>query len=199
MTTPVVIATLLDAVNEVLDACRIEQIEDIAEATDGTNEDAEAALSAVDFAAREFQHSGWFFNTENDVTISPDGSGYLNIPTNALSISKARYKTTRNQRLANRGTRLYDPYNHTYVFTEDAVCDIIYLLPFEEMPSAMRSYVAAAAARRFGIPRLPTGSTFRYTEEALRSALKLAHEEDERQRNEYAAGSSPHFARHAQR
>jgi hypothetical protein len=51
--------------------------------------------------------------------------------------------------IVQRGTRLYDTRNRTYVFTEDAIGELIREIPFEDLPPVVNDLVAAEAVLRF--------------------------------------------------
>lgn len=46
-----------------------------------------------------------------------------------------------------RGSRLYDKKNHTYVFTAAPYCDLIYFLSWDELPEVLRNYIKISATR----------------------------------------------------
>ncbi|MCQ1856388.1 hypothetical protein, partial [Neorhizobium galegae] len=48
-----------------------------------------------------------------------------------------------------RGQRLYDRRNHTFEIGKTVKVEIVFLLPFEELPEAARTYITIKAGRRF--------------------------------------------------
>jgi len=96
---------------------------------------------------REVQRKGWWFNEELEYQLSPDSNDYVPVPTNAMRVrvSTPEY----NQELVHRGNRLYDMSNHTYVIGKAVKVDIVFLLPFDELPESAREYITVRAARRF--------------------------------------------------
>lgn len=118
---------------------------------------------------REFQTRGYKFNTEKDYLLVRDASGFIVLPANILQA-----KPSGSDALAKagiRGNRLYDLENHTYVWTRDLRCTIVVALPFDEMPSPARGYVAIAAARKFQKRVLGSDSLNRFTQEDELTAL----------------------------
>jgi len=94
------------------------------------------------------QAQGWWFNTEKDYPLARDASGFINIPTNVSRIDTNFI----NHPLIDpvqRGTRMYDMKNHTYVFTQDLLVDVQWIFPYEELPESAREYIAVRAARIF--------------------------------------------------
>lgn len=110
--------------------------------------DVAVAQQILEETSREVQEKGWTFNTEDRVTLPFTAGGEINIPSNALRI---KLDEGYDGSLTQRGSRMYDRENHTYVFdtTRTLAFQITYMLAFEELPQAARSYIAIAAARKF--------------------------------------------------
>ena len=98
---------------------------------------------------KDVQNEGWIFNIERHVSKSPEATtGYITIPNNVLSYDLNGDFTYRNKDLVRRNGRLYDLVNHTDVFTQDVVLDIVYLWPFEDLPSIFKRYITYRASGR---------------------------------------------------
>ena len=98
---------------------------------------------------KDVQNEGWIFNIERHVSKSPEATtGYITIPNNILSYDLNGDSTYRNQDLVRRNGRLYDLVNHTDVFTQDVVLDIVYLWSFEDLPSIFKRYITYRASGR---------------------------------------------------
>lgn len=192
MSTPTTPMSLLEAVNTLLACVRISSVMSLM--PESLNMDAADAKQALDNASRQMQAEGWYFNTEYNLKLEPDvNSNHINLPANTLRVKVARCST--NDRLIERGRRLYDPKRHTYELPDGASVDIVVALPFEDLPTVARDYVVAVAARAFGIPKLPTGATFRFTEEYVNTArVELERMEIDWADNTLAQ-SSEHFKR----
>lgn len=195
-TTPTIPKTLLDAVNDLLRAVRVAPVAGLL-VTD-LNADAQAAKQAIDGASIELQQQGWFFNTEEGVVLDPTVDGEIVLAENVLEVLSSRYRSSGNQ-LAHRGSRLYDPTKRTYAIGESVEVDIVIALDFSELPNAARLYVTALAARRFCLPRLPTNTTFAYTQEVLSTALTTLQQKDADARDQDLKATSPHFAKMGRR
>ena len=187
ITTP---RTLLEAVNALLGAIRVSGVMSLNAAD--LNEDAASAKQALDATAREVQLRGWEFNTEVGIVLDPSPTGEVVLPQNAL---KARNIRCSQKRLTKRGLKLYDAEKHTFKIGVSVKLDIVVALEFDDMPESIKLYVTALAARRWCIPRMPTGSTFQYTEEVLNAAYAAAEEEDHETSDADLATTSPHFAK----
>lgn len=187
--TPTVPKTLLEAVNELLRAIRMAAVMSL-DAAD-SNEAASSAKKALDSAAIEVQMEGRYFNTVTEATIDPTVDGEIALPANCLKVRSARAWS--GDRLVPRGSRLYNPKTRTFVIGEAVKVDMVEALEFEDLSQAFRTWVTALAARRFCIPRLPTGSTFQYTEDFLSAAIAAAELENAEVMDETLQQSSPHF------
>jgi hypothetical protein len=109
--------------------------------------DVAQALSALNEANREVQDRGWGFNTDERVSIPLSVEGYLYIPTAALRIKP---ESDQNIRVSQRGNRLYDKDNNTFVFTNpNLLFRIVNLFDFEYIPDVARRYIAVKASRMF--------------------------------------------------
>jgi len=110
-----------------------------------TSVDALAALSVLHSVNRGVQVEGWFFNTEYDYPLVPDLDNNLPLPTNLMSVDSSEVSNKHD--LVQRGSRASDRKNHTYTFTDTVKCNLILLLPFEEIPEAARNYITLRASR----------------------------------------------------
>jgi len=114
--------------------------------------DAEMAETILDNITRSVQSTGWSFNEEIGYTLSPDSKGHLNLPANCvrvdLSQTESKYRNSTFD-YVQRGSKLYDKINHTYVISDTVVVDMIVLLDFEELPEAARRFITIRASRSF--------------------------------------------------
>lgn len=188
-TTPTIPADLLQAVNELLRAIRMAAVMSLSAAD--LNEAASDAKLALDNASLEVQMQGWEFNTVRCAVIDPDVNGEITLPSNCLKVRSARYYGY--DRYVFRNGKLYDPRNRTFTIGQSVKVDMVEALEFSWLSAAFRKWVTALAARRFCLPKLPTGSTFQYTEEYLLSAQSAAELEDAETLDMDLTGTSPHF------
>lgn len=193
--TPTTPTTLLDAINILLSGIKVSRIASLLQIN--RNEDAGAAKETLDTVAREVQMVGYEFNTERGRKIDPDVNGEISIPVNTLRVISSRCSS--GNRLVQRGGRLFDTKKLTYNVAATVEVDLVVALPFDELPMSAKSYVTAVAARRFCVPRLPDGATFRYTEEMVGSALAIMQQEDTDVQGSDLKETSPHFGRMGRR
>lgn len=194
-TTPTEPTTLLEALNNLLEAARIDRVSSY-EAVN-QHSDAASAKAALDDVSREVQREGWTFNTEPEYLVEPTVAGELVLPANTLKVTSARYQS--GNRLTHRGLRLYDPKLRTFIFTGSAEVDLVVGLEFNDLPQAFKSYITAMAARRWALPKVPEGTTFRYTEEAVQHARNKAEQEETEALDQDMGDTSPHIAMHRRR
>ena len=109
--------------------------------------DIQIAVNLLRDTSRAVQTVGWFFNTESEYEISRNGSNEIEVPANALEMDLAPSNSSWSEDVIQRGSRMYDKYNHTYIFTENKKFDIIWFLPWLELPEAARNFIKIRAAR----------------------------------------------------
>lgn len=146
---------LLDAVNACLRAIsqsRVNSVDttlpDVAQAVDKIGEITELILSA-----------GWQCNSDTKFTLALDSNSKVPVPANALSVDIKEYNpgiSFASIRVdPNDGVkRLWDNTNNTWVFSQPPQVDVIYLLPFDNLPSHFQRYIAARSAREFAVDKV---------------------------------------------
>lgn len=130
-----------------------------------------SGLASVDVArqilhdvSREIQGQDWEFNSEAEYVLPLTIDGYIQVPPNILKIDVTDQWILKYLPVQ-RGTRLYDRKNHTYVFPEVLSFDVVWFLPFEELPEQLRRYVTIRAARVFQRRMLNSDQVNAITEE----------------------------------
>lgn len=140
MSETLTLTTELEAVNAILASVGESPIVEF----DGTFVDAELARNLLREELKAVQTQGWMWNTDLEVTYTPDEDGLVQIPTNLLSV------VFDDKDIVIRGRRLYHRTDHTYIFTADVLAkEVINYLPFEECPEAVRRFCYVRAGRRF--------------------------------------------------
>ena len=167
----------LDAVNTILTASGESPVSSLSDTTaDSAN--AESVLTEV---LRDVQSEGWHFNTEKDVPFTPDSTKEITLPANIAQIDLSQSDSSQVD-LVQRGVRLYDRKARSYKFQRVVKCDVVYLLPFEELPETARRYVAVRAARVFHDRFIGSETAHRFTAEdeyRSRAALSAANTSNE--------------------
>lgn len=135
--------TKLDAVNQMLSSIG----EAPAVSLDTDNPEVTIAESTLDEISRAVQAEGWNFNTELEYPFTPDGNGEILIASNILSISDNKIKSTAKYLTTVRNGKLYDKISHSFVFTGTIYCDVVWALPFTDLPQPFKDYITTRAAR----------------------------------------------------
>lgn len=133
--------TELDAVNDIISVIGespVNTLENI------TNVDAMTALQILRQVSRSEQSRGWSFNTIKNYTLNPDmESGRILWHDNYLYLKGEGMKLVRN------GDYIMDIASGTRDFENPVQCEVILLIPFEDLPEAMRTYIIALATFKF--------------------------------------------------
>jgi len=128
--------------------------------------DAATAYRSLINTSRSVQEYGYTFNKEYDYPLVPNTEGRIEVPSNTLFVDPGPI-------YVQRGNCLYDRQKHSYNIPKRVLVEIIFMLPFEELPSYARSYIAIRAARRFQKGILGSDSLDRSTEEIEGKALAV--------------------------
>lgn len=172
--TVLIPTTELEAVNQLLDAIGETPVSTLA---NNGIADAATARRMLHNVSRQVQSMGWHWNTDFALELVPSiPDGFLIIPANTLKVDTVGVDAQ--TRVVRRGSRLYSPDNHTYVFTKSLKVDLVSLLPFEELPETARNYITLHAARRFQESQIGSSelSAFNRRDELIAWA-NLQHEE----------------------
>ena len=138
------ITTELDAINTLLSSIGTAPVTNTATA----NTDAVMAKNYIDRARREIQTEKWWFNTEQNYTLTPDINGEIPLEKNIINIdSIGRFGET--NPYIPRGQKLYDRLNHTYNINKPVTVNITYCLDFDDIPETAVQYIIAKAARKY--------------------------------------------------
>jgi len=176
MPLPVLATTELEAVNTMLTTIGESPVNTISEST----ADTRIAYIILGEVNRATQIRGWHWNTESDVTLTPDGTTKeITLGTDVVRVDVDERRYT-NVNVIQRGLKLYDKKNHTYQFSEPVKAEVVYLRSFSEMPEQARYYIIVRSARLFQQRMIgdATGSAFSAEEETT-AFLALQNAEDE--------------------
>ena len=139
--------------------------------------DVRIAQSTLTEVNKQVQSEGWSFNTEIDVTLTRDGSNNIPLGTDVLRVDAQTHDHPSIDPIQ-RGLKLYDRKNNTFVFDEDIRCTVVYFRSFDELPEQARSYMTIKAARVF-VDRLISDQSLRtYTQEDEIRARSVLMETD---------------------
>jgi len=137
------------------------------------------AQSILEETARTVCEEVWNFNKDNEYSLTPDGSGFVTIADNMISVD-GTYKT---DDYATRQGKLYDKTNQTFVFTASVVADIVWEFDYEDIPQHVRTYIAIKAARTFARRMLGDSNSDNLTSEDEQRARATAKRHDAKNRD----------------
>lgn len=168
--------TKLDAVNTILISIGEAPVNTLGSGL----QEAEIAEVILDNINREVQSKGWTFNTDLRMTLSPNASGFIDLPSNCIKIDVISVLRDYTTDIVERNRRLYDRVTNSFVFTKDIDVDMVILLSFDGLPEVARRYITLRAGRKFqeNIIGSPTLSKLQADEEgSALIALKEAEAE----------------------
>ena len=139
--------------------------------------DVRMAQSTLTEVNKQVQSEGWSFNTEIDVTLTRNASNNIVLGTDVLRVDAQTHDHPSIDPIQ-RGLKLYDRKNNTFIFDEDLKCTVVYFRSFDELPEQARSYMTIKAARIF-VDRLVSDQSLRtYTQEDEIRARSVLMETD---------------------
>ena len=139
--------------------------------------DVRLAQSTLTEVNKQVQSEGWSFNTEIDVTLTRNASNNIVLGTDVLRVDAQTHDHPSIDPIQ-RGLKLYDRKNNTFIFDEDLKCTVVYFRSFDELPEQARSYMTIKAARIF-VDRLVSDQSLRtYTQEDEIRARSVLMETD---------------------
>lgn len=132
-------ATELEAINILLVARNVTPVTD----PDSGHPDVQSAKALLKQHKRAVNSEERWYNTEKDVDISPDVSGFLNVPSRVIALDEDSNYVIMNG-------KLYDPDTRTNVFTEAAE-GLTYIIDrdWENLPIQAFDYIVAMAKEEF--------------------------------------------------
>lgn len=94
--------------------------------------------------SRDMQTKKYWFNTEYDVTLTPNTeNNKIILPYNLLDFEPVQTKYVA------RGLTVYNREDRTSTITDDIVADITLMLEFDELPQPARKFIQAAARMQY--------------------------------------------------
>jgi hypothetical protein len=172
--TATTLTSELEAINIMLAACDEAPVASLGLTGLYPLDNAKAILSET---SRVVQSDGWSFNTEKDYPLSRDPSDNIPLPTNALKVDVDADPSVDP---VQRGARLYDRKDHSFVFDKDLTATVTFLLAWDDLPEPARHYITIRAARTMQGRTSVSDSTYKYSaddEQAAWLALN-SHETD---------------------
>lgn len=193
LTLPPTLTDKLAAVNVLLQVLGESPVSSL-EASEAV--DVSAALNCLDEFDLAVQAEGWSWNREEGLTLTPDTSGTISLPSNCIMMVAAYSSSANTPMVVERGRKLYNKDDHTYTFTDPVTVDLILRLTWEELPEYARRYITIWAAQQFQA-RLQTSTTVdRITDEVVAKARSVCgHREDEAEERNAVSGNNQTLSR----
>ena len=110
--------------------------------------DAVTAQKTLAEINKDVQNEGWSFNQEFNVKLTRDGNNQISLGTDMLKVDANVFDHPTID-VIQRGLKMYDRKNNTYVFDTDLTCNVTYFRNFDEIPESARRYINIRAARVF--------------------------------------------------
>lgn len=163
--------TELEAVNEMLSILGEQPVNTLDSTGITTVSIAQDILHRV---SRSIQAKKLRCNSEDNYTLIRSADGTVLIPRNTLSIDGM----SKSDDFIQRGTKLYNRKDHTFIFTADPQVTITFFLEFEQLPEAVRKYITIKASRIFQRRMLTSDTVDKMTDqEEAEAYLDVVREE----------------------
>ena len=105
------------------------------------------AEETLDSVSRKVQAEGWSFNTDYQMTLTRDSNtNEILVGTNVSRVVIDPYEYY-DIDVVQRGSRLYDRKNNTYVFSIDLKADMTVILEWDDLPEHARVYIMTKAGK----------------------------------------------------
>ena len=105
------------------------------------------AEETLDSVSRKVQAEGWSFNTDYQMTLTRDSTtNEISVGTNVSRVVIDPYEYY-DVDVVQRGSRLYDRKNNTYVFSIDLKADMTVILEWDDLPEHARVYIMTKAGK----------------------------------------------------
>ena len=105
------------------------------------------AEETLDSVSRKVQAEGWSFNTDYQMTLTRDSTtNEISVGTNVSRVVIDPYEYY-DIDVVQRGSRLYDRKNNTYVFSIDLKADMTIILEWDDLPEHARVYIMTKAGK----------------------------------------------------
>lgn len=142
--------------------------------------EADVAETILESVNREIQGQGFDFNRELNVTFNPDSNNNIVLPANILRADSTQRNS--NLDLVQRGLKMYNRKDNTFIITQTVYLDIVTMLDFEDLPEVAKRFITIRAARIFLDRTVGSTTLHGFTEkDEARSLAELKEMEGEGQ------------------
>lgn len=158
MSTFLTPTTELEAVNIILQGIGEQPVNTLP--AEGISEASQAHNTLLQ-QNRMVQSEGLHCNTEYNYTLTPNTDDNIVLPGDCLEIDASDPTFD----YVWRDGKLYDKDNSTFTIDEDVDVDIVFCLPFTDLPEHVRTYITIKAARIFQKNVIGSGELHGFTQE----------------------------------
>lgn len=107
--------------------------------------DVQKARRVIHRVTREAQQRGWWFNTEYNVTFTPNAQKEISVSQDIHALQPVMGGD-----VVLRGKKLFNAVTNSYKFDDAVVCNnVIRILVWEELPESLQTYIQYKAASAF--------------------------------------------------
>lgn len=167
--------SFLEAVNRVLQMMGEAPVNGL----DGQLGLAQQAQDALLDVSRKIQSEGWSFNTDYERTLQKDINGEIAIGASVSRVEVDPYRYP-DVDVIQRGNKLYDRRSQSFVFSQDLIVNVTYILDWDDLPEYARQYFTAKAGRQLQEAILGSADLTRINLTAEAEARALFLEEETR-------------------
>lgn len=133
--------------------------------------DVTVAMNILDEVCRDLMTREWYWNTKKNVTLIPNASGKIIVPTNWVRIDHETLD------LIKRGAYLWDRENETDVFTTQVTeLTVVMFLDWNDMPEAARRYCMIRGGRTLAARMVSSEKAVGFTERDEQQAFMVLRE-----------------------
>lgn len=128
-----------------------------------TNLDIVLVRQVLEETSLEVQEDSWHFNRELEIELTPNGSDEVVLSEQFTTsgytpadIARIDFIAKKNcgKDITVRGGKAYDRKDHTYEFGSSIYADVVWYLPWSDLPNDIRYYITVRAARKFAARRI---------------------------------------------
>lgn len=150
--------TELQAVNQMLSSINEAPVNSLEGAV---TTDVAAARNLLDEVLREVQGRAWYFNTDEDIILSPDANKEIRVGAEIIRIDGSPGREM--VQLILRGTQLYNRTDHNFIFKSPVHVDQTTLLVWGEVPPVCQRYIVVRAARLLADRLIGSGASHQFS------------------------------------
>lgn len=160
----------------------------------GAVADAVGAIQILDAETRSVLSEGWSFNSDVKFPLPRQAFGdpLIFVPDTALSCDPS----DKTRDVVTRSGKLYDRERRSFFFPDETKveCDIVWALPFEDLPVPAQEYITIRAARKLQQAAVGSDLLDAFTAQDEQRARALLRRSTARKRDKNILRASPDIA-----